>query len=72
MEVKMEMIRDANGQVSSMRVMSLLLVTLPTLVWALTCVRNNQMLPMPQELLEMIGIGIAGKLIQKPFEKAKL
>jgi len=65
----MEFLKDNNGQMSSMRVMSFMIVSLVMIAWCAVCWKQGELIPMPSDQLMLIGLALGGKTAQKYIEK---
>ena len=65
----MEFLKDSNGQFSSMRVMSFMIVFMVMVGWCGVSWKQGELAVMTPDLLGLVGLALGGKTVQKFIEK---
>jgi len=64
-----DFLKDSDGQMSSMRVMSFMIVFMVMVAWCLVSWKQGQLVDLSPEQLGLIAMALGGKAIQKQIEK---
>ncbi len=64
-----EFFQDTSGALSASRLILILFSFAIIGVWAFTSVSTGVLVPIPESVVAAFGAAVAGKVIQKPFEK---
>jgi hypothetical protein len=66
-----KMFSDVEGDPSTNRMLSTFVTIFPLLVWAWTVYKAGAWVPMPEELLWLVGGGLTSKVVQRKIEQDK-
>lgn len=64
-----KMFSDVQGNPSTNRFISTFVVIFPLLVWAFTVYKAGAWVPMPDEVLWLVGGGLTSKVVQRGIEQ---
>lgn len=64
-----KMFSDVQGSPSTNRFISTFVVIFPLFVWAWTVYKAGAWVPMPEEILILVGGGLASKVVQRSIEQ---
>lgn len=62
------LIADGTGAPSSMRIAFLLIISAVLAVWVTLCIRSGSFIPLPNSILTLLGVAMAGKVGQSLTE----
>ena len=63
-----EIFSEGNGQLSSVRTLIVIGVTIILLTWSITCIRTGQLISFGWQDLGVLSVFLGAKVASKPFE----